>query len=92
MTFRHIDSSTFLSGSLRPSDGSNGAFSVEVSNKFSSSIIFQLLLYRSFEYESMVIPYSSPFLIKNISNNGFLTFEKVGMNYLSGDQSTLFII
>lgn len=72
--FKHIDSCTYLSGTIRPSDGSNGAFSVEVSDKISSSIIFQLLPYRSFEYESMVIPYSSPFLIKNKVNNGFLTF------------------
>lgn len=26
--FKHVDSDTFLSGTIRPSDGSNGAFTV----------------------------------------------------------------
>jgi len=28
--FKHIDSETYLSGTIRPSNGSNGAFTVEV--------------------------------------------------------------
>lgn len=46
---RHIDSETYLSGTIRPSEGTNGAFSVEVSNRLSAGLVFQLLPYRSFE-------------------------------------------
>ena len=31
----------------------------------------------------MEIPFTSPFLLKNINNNGFLTYEKIGMNLSS---------
>ena len=90
--FKHVDSGTFLSGTIRPSDGSNGAFSVEVSNKYSTILIFQILPYRSFESVSMQIPFSSPFLLKNFSNNGFLTYEKFGMNLLSSVNGTIALI
>lgn len=90
--FKHIDSDTFLSGTIRPSDGSNGAFSVELSNKYSTSLIFQILPYRSFETISMQIPFTSPFLLKNINNNGFLTYEKIGMNLLSSANGIILII
>lgn len=84
---RHIDSETYLSGTIRPSEGTNGAFSVEVSNRLSKSLVFQLLPYRSFEKESMEIPFSSPVLIKNVYNNGYLTFEKLGLNIDTSNQS-----
>ncbi len=33
--FKHIDSDSYISGTIRPSSGSNGAFTVEVSNNLS---------------------------------------------------------
>jgi len=38
--------------------------------------------FRSFEFMDMAIPFDSPILIQNVFNNGYITFEKIGM----GDQ------
>ncbi len=46
--FKHADSETYLSGTIRPSNGTNGAFSVEVTNSLSETLIFQLMPFRSF--------------------------------------------
>lgn len=35
--------------------------------------------YRSFEFTDMPIPFESPIIIRNEFNNGYLTFEKIGM-------------
>lgn len=63
--FKHIDSESYISGTIRPSAGSNGAFTVEVSNNLSESLIFKLLPYRSFEFLGMEIPFDSPIILKN---------------------------
>ena len=42
-------------------------------------MVFKLLPYRSFEFTDMPIPFESPIIIRNEFNNGFLTFEKIGM-------------
>lgn len=76
---KHIDSGTFLAGTITPSDGSNGAFSVEVTNDLRATLVFKLLPYRSFENESNPIPLESPILIENVYNKGYLTYEKVGL-------------
>lgn len=78
--FKHIDSGSYISGTIKPSTGSNGAFTVQVSDKLSESLVFKLMPYRSFEFMDMPIPFDSPILIKNEFNNGFLTFEKIGMS------------
>lgn len=44
----HVDSKDFLTGTIRPSNGSNGAFGVEVSKNYSQAMIFKLEPYRSF--------------------------------------------
>lgn len=72
--FKHIDSQSYVSGTIRPSTGSNGAFTVQVSEKLSDSLVFRLMPYRSFEFTDMPIPFDSPILIKNEFNNGFITF------------------
>jgi archaellin len=46
--FKHIDSNSYVSGTIKPSTGSNGAFTVQVSEKLSDSLVFKLLPYRSF--------------------------------------------
>lgn len=79
---KHIDSGSYVSGTIRPSTGSNGAFTVQVSEKLSESLVFKLMPYRSFEFIDMPIPFDSPILIRNEFNYGYLTFEKIGM----GDQ------
>ena len=78
--FKHIDSKSYVSGTIKPSTGSNGAFTVQVSDKLSESLVFKLLPYRSFEFLDMAIPFDSPILIRNEFNNGFLTFEKIGIS------------
>ena len=35
----------------------------------------------------MEIPFTSPILIKNVYNNGYLTFEKMGINKVQNDSS-----
>jgi hypothetical protein len=80
--FKHIDSGSYISGTIRPSTGSNGAFTVQVSEKLSESLVFKLMPYRSFEFNDMAIPFDSPILIRNEFNYGYMTFEKIGM----GDQ------
>lgn len=77
--FKHIDSQSYISGTIGPSAGSNGAFIVQVSEKLSDSLVFKLMPYRSFEFTDMPIPFDSPIIIKNEFNNGYLTFEKMGM-------------
>lgn len=46
--FKHIDSQSYISGTIKPSTGSNGAFTVQVSEKLSDSLVFRLMPYRSF--------------------------------------------
>lgn len=77
--FKHIDSQSYISGTIGPSAGFNGAFIVQVSEKLSDSLVFKLMPYRSFEFTDMPIPFDSPIIIKNEFNNGYLTFEKMGM-------------
>jgi hypothetical protein len=36
----------------------------------------------------MEIPYSSPILIKNQNNDGYLTFEKIGASNLGAEKKT----
>ena len=86
--FKHIDSQSYVSGTIKPSTGSNGAFTVQVSEKLSDSLVFKLLPYRSFEFTDMAIPFESPIIIKNEFNNGFLTFEKFGMADSSNTRGT----
>lgn len=74
VVFKHIDSGTYLSGTITPSDGTSGAFLVEVTKDLKSSLIFKLRPYRSFESYASSIPLDSPVVIENISNKGFLTF------------------
>ncbi len=75
--FKHVDSDTFLSGTIRPSDGNNGAFTVEVTKSLSEILIFKVLPFRSYERIGMQIPFDSPVKLLNIYNNGYLTFEKI---------------
>lgn len=86
--FKHVDSEAYISGTIRPSTGSNGAFTVQVSEKLSESLVFRLLPFRSFEFLDMPIPFDSPILIKNLFNSGFMTFEKVGMGDLGNNRGT----
>jgi hypothetical protein len=72
--FQHLDSNAYISGTIKPSTGSNGAFTVQVSEKLSDSLVFKLMPYRSFEFTDMPIPFESPIIIRNEFNNGFLTF------------------
>ncbi len=72
--FKHVDSDTYLSGTIRPSNGTNGAFSVEVTKDLSEILIFQVLPFRSFEKLGMPIPFDSPVKLLNTLNNGYLTF------------------
>ena len=59
---------------------------MEVSNNLSESLIFKLLPYRSFEFLGMEIPFDSPIILKNEFNNGYLTFEKLGINDGKGEK------
>jgi len=77
--FKHVDSDTYLSGTIRPSNGTNGAFTVEVTKNLSDILIFKVLPFRSYERIGMTIPLDSPVKLLNTLNNGFLTFEKVGI-------------
>lgn len=86
--FKHIDSESYISGTIRPSTGSNGAFTVEVSERLSDSLVFKLIPYRSFQFTDMPIPFDSPIIIKNDFNNGYLTFEKIGMADLGSTKNT----
>jgi hypothetical protein len=76
--FKHVDSDTFLSGTIRPSGGTNGAFTVEVTKNLSDILIFKVLPFRSYERIGMPIPFDSPVKLLNTYNNGYLTFEKIG--------------
>jgi hypothetical protein len=50
-----------------------------VTKNLSESLIFQLLPFRSFERIGEPIKVDSPILIRNKFNNGYLTFEKIGI-------------
>jgi hypothetical protein len=76
--FKHVDSDTFLSGTIRPSNGTNGAFTVEVTKSLSDILIFRVLPFRSYERIGMPIPFDSPVKLLNTYNNGYLNFEKIG--------------
>lgn len=86
--FKHIDSETYLSGTIRPSTGTNGAFSVEVTKNLSESLVFQLMPFRSFEKIGEPIRMDSPILIRNKFNNGYLTFERIGIEDMRSGKST----
>lgn len=86
--FKHVDSEAYVSGTIKPSTGSNGAFTVQVSEKLSDSLVFKLLPFRSFEFLDMSIPFDSPILIKNLFNTGFMTYEKVGMGDSGNSRGT----
>jgi hypothetical protein len=85
-----VDSDTYLSGTIRPSNGTNGAFTVEVTKNLSEILIYKVLPFRSYERIGMPIPFDSPVKLLNIFNNGFLTFEKIGTKVL--EKSTLLLI
>ena len=72
--FKHLDSDTYLSGTIKPSSGGNGAFAVELSGQLSSNLIFKLLPHRSYESEGMKIPFGSPVKIQNVKTGTFVTF------------------
>lgn len=72
--FKHIDSGFYVTGTIRPSTGSNGAFTLQVSKLLSDSLVFKVLPYRSFEFTDMPIPFDSPIILLNEFNNGYLTF------------------
>lgn len=77
--FQHVDSETYLSGTIKPSNGKNGAFIAGVTKNLAEILIFQVLPFRSYEKLGMPIPFDSPIKLRNIVNNGFLTFEKIGI-------------
>ncbi len=79
MIFKHVDSDTYLSGTIRPSNGTNGAFTVEVTKNLSEILVFRVLPFRSYEKIGMPIPFDSPVKLLNTYNNGYLTFEKNGI-------------
>ncbi len=76
--FKHVDSDTYLSGTIRPSNGINGSFTVEVTRSLKEIIIFMVLPFRSYEKIGMPVPFDSPVKLLNTFNNGYLTFEKIG--------------
>lgn len=76
--FKHIDSDSYLQGTIEPSGGDNGAFAVRVSKTLSSTLIFKLEPYRSFEEDGMKIPFGSPVKIRHIKTGTYLTFENAG--------------
>ena len=39
-----------------------------------------MLPYRSYEKIGMAIPFDSPVQLQNMYNNGFLTYEKIGIS------------
>jgi hypothetical protein len=78
--FKHIDSESYLAGTIDPSAGDNGAFAVKVSDELSSNLIFKLEPYRSFEFDGMKIPFGSPVKIVNQTTGTYLTFEMAGSN------------
>jgi hypothetical protein len=86
--FKHVDSECYLSGTIDPSTGDNGAFAVQVNKELSSSLIFKLEPHRSFEFEGMKIPFGSPVKIKNIKTGTYLTFENPS-NQDTSQKSTL---
>ena len=51
---------------------------MELTKNLSTSLTFKLIPYRSFETFSNPIPLDSPVIIQNISNKGYLTFERIG--------------
>lgn len=85
--FKHIDSENYLTGTILPSVGDNGAFAVKVSKDLSSNLIFRLEPYRSFEFDGMGIPFGSPVKICNVVTGTYLTFETAG-NSSSNQRST----
>jgi len=78
--FKHVDSDNYLSGTIRPSDGINGAFVVEVTKTLAEILVFKVLPFRSYERMGMAIPMDSPVKLLNVYNNGYLTFEKIGIS------------
>lgn len=52
-------------------------------------MIFQLMPFRSFEKLGEPIRMDSPILIKNKFNNGFLTFERIGIEDKKSNKSNL---
>lgn len=64
--FKHVDSGTYLSGSVRCSDGGLGSFKVELSESLSSMLVFKLLPFRSYEKDGDRIRLLGPIRIKNI--------------------------
>lgn len=78
--FKHVDSDTYLSGTIRPSEkGTNGSFVVEVTKDLSQILIFKVEPFRSYEKINMPIPFDSPVKLFNTVNNGYLTYEKIGL-------------
>ena len=55
--FKHADSDRYLSGTIEPSGGSNGAFLVEVTTELKEILIFRMLPFRSYEKIGMAIPF-----------------------------------
>ena len=68
-----------MSGTIEPSGGTNGAFLVEVTTELKEILIFRMLPFRSYEKIGMAIPFESPVQLQNVYNNGFLTYEKIGI-------------
>ena len=49
-----------------------------------------MLPFRSYEKIGMAIPFESPVQLQNVYNNGYLTYEKIGITPI--DKSTLISI
>ena len=52
---------------------------MEVTKELKDILIFKVLPYRSYEKIGMAIPFDSPVQLQNVYNNGFLTYEKIGI-------------
>lgn len=52
---------------------------MEVTKNLSEILIFKVLPFRSYERIGMPIPFDSPVKLLNTYNNGFLTFEQIGI-------------
>lgn len=72
-----MDSETYLSGSVRCSDGGLGSFKVELSESLSSMLVFKLLPFRSYEKDGDRIRLLGPIRIKNIENRCYLSREDI---------------
>ena len=53
---------------------------MEVTKELKEILIFKVLPYRSYEKIGMAIPFDSPVQLQNMYNNGFLTYEKIGIS------------